>query len=310
MADAKLKIVHSLQQHHIMRHPRFFILFLAAVSILHEIEASCPIGECRELDRGCVSSVYSTRCSECSANGYIVDGRCVCYDRLDDPERACLPLFPSNATYDVSYQTTHAKCACGNSDADGYFLQISDDDYKYGAPNPPTCSQCLSDVFGPKPGGGANPCTKYGGPNPNQLYSDSQDSAWWECNGGGYWNPVTYSCVCYPGYQLTNTGLKGRNGTEEVWSCTTCAPGYGPPVPTSAHDIEAFYPPTYCRTIFTIDPLTGLFAECGGHGEFLDGNCFCFQNGSTQWVLYEYLPDVWSCMNATQVNITAAPVTD
>ena len=285
------------------------LIFLLLLLLSTEALATCPVGECEEFNRGCVPSVFSTRCNACSNNGHIEDGRCVCLNRLDDPERACLPLAQSNSSYQVDYETTWAVCECASSDSEGYFLPITDYDYKFGAENPPTCSQCLSDVFGVKPGQGPAPCTSYGGVNPNLFYSESQDTSWWQCGGNGYWDSTTYSCVCYPGWKLTNTGKFGRNGTEPVFICTSCEDFWGPPPPTSAHDLVSFYPPTYCRGYWTPNPLTGEFAICSGNGEFREGRCWCFQNSTTQWQLYEYAPGIWSCLNATAANVTASPVT-
>ncbi len=38
----------------------------------------CPDGECYAID-GCVASVVGTKCFDCSRNGYLLDGVCVCY---------------------------------------------------------------------------------------------------------------------------------------------------------------------------------------------------------------------------------------
>jgi hypothetical protein len=243
-------------------------------------DVGCITGN--EPNCGCMPSQRGTLCIECSSLGYLstTGGICTCYDSTMDPNNAiapCMPLVPVTTNEVVQLQHSHVSCTCHTSKQLGFFkLSTPQSSYTFGDPNPPTCDECISEIFGPKPGTitetlliPLQTCNSYGGPDP-----EKGPNGWFSCSGHGRWDATSYRCVCDAKWRLNDLGpsLTGAFGEPGV-SCNVCEPFRGPS------------PEAGCGKIWTVDPRIGREAECSGHGVQYssssgDVGCTCFSNGT------------------------------
>ena len=272
------------------------LLALCPAAGLALVASRCGPGRCQRFDTplcvvgseaacGCAPSVRGTPCVECAGQGHVADGACVCARARDsDPNAACAKIVPVVANATATRTRTVVACNCSHSWEEGMFAS-ADAPRRTGLPNPPRCDACVSPGVGPAPGSvldveaGVAPqaCTRYGGfvPGAGNL------SVWTACSGRGAWNASTRACDCDEGWAARETQHAGFRG-ERASTCDVCAPLRGPPLA--------------CDAVFTPDPLTGLPAECGGHGAYVSGACRCFTNSTAGfWALarYETLATVW-----------------
>lgn len=239
-------------------------------------DPACVLGT--EPECGCLPSRRGTLCVECSGRGFLrADGTCTCNHPTFDPNNAQEPCAPVVAAVldveNVTVQYTRASCGCHESKALGYFkLNKPLAEHRFGEPSPPTCSECLGKLWGPDVGVIAETyrvppqtCNVYGGPDPLKG-----PNGWFACSGHGTWQALpAYRCEpCDAGWMLRDTGLLGAGG-EPGLTCDACRPFRGPS------------PEAGCTTLFAPDPVSGVDAECSGHGlQTTEGVCDCFRNGT------------------------------
>lgn len=244
-------------------------------------DTACVAGT--EPECGCLPSQRGTLCVECSRLGYLdgSSGVCRCYDSTFDPNNVyapCSPIVATTTSEVVQQQHSRATCACHATKELGFFALDQDPlQHVFGDANPPTCNACLGAIWGPEVGVigetlriPLQTCNSYGGPDPLKG-----PNGWYSCSGHGAWAGLpAYRCTCDAGWMLRDTGLLGAGGEPGV-TCDACRPFRG-----EAAD--------GCRTITTPDPISGVAAECSGHGlqQVYPQQCECFNNGTHgHWAL-------------------------
>ena len=253
----------------------------------------CSTGHCNQFSCGCVKSIKGVRCTECNHAGYLDSvGKCVCYSRLLNPAKNCLPsdgeltdrrlrriLRRSLGSNDNTLIKTKVECSCHFDSIDGFYkpLNFTKTKHKFGSINPPVCDTCITESYGPLPGtipvgSKTKACTEWGGPDVNFL---PNDATWKTCGGHGRWTGTM--CECFKGWTLGNRIVGGgKTPSEIVKICNTCNDNYGP-MPGGGDDVT----PPYCSKVMTINPLTRIREECGGGGLYIEGICYCL-NGYTR----------------------------
>ncbi len=216
------------------------------------------------------------RCEECSDRGYLVRTddlsgvKCVCYSSLLDARTGCQPTLLTGTlseTREVNVTFHQKRCVSYQDEIYGCFKETPNG--KYGDPNPPVPTQCCTEIYGPPPGELTESllgevlvyetCNQFGGIDPSEV----NGTGWRLCNGHGEWL-ANRTCQCSQGWRLDYLGedILGN----EVESCLKCDRYWGPE--------------NYCNVIWTPDPLTGIGAECGGRGTFIENGCSCYGNST------------------------------
>jgi hypothetical protein len=228
----------------------------------------------------CAPSRFGVFCLECSFSGYLNEfSECVCNARVQDPNflpAPCTPIVTTSQEISLERVATNSTCECWFSRTKGMF-RSSNPATKMGNPDPPCCDVCFSEGVGPPAGTVLDVfaykrpvvCTRYGSANPslvNATNDKASDAAWQVCSGHGTWNSQKFRCECDAQWQLRPTAYDGYY--EKISTCDTCDEFWGPP--------------GFCIVPWVPDPVTGLAAECGGHGTFSQGSrtCNCFGNST------------------------------
>lgn len=226
------------------------------------VVSSCLANFCEDEDAECVLSQQGVRCRECGAKGYIapnpnllVGGSvCVCYDPASDPNALCEVLNPVQQTIVFTKVVAAVWCAFFADPRLGFYRDNFD---------------CLTSFLGPVPNQAitSDECLTYGGADPEQPLA-----GFYTCWNHGSWNASAFNCTCDAGWAFAPTGEVGVFH-EPVYSCTQCAPWYGP-TPAQGLDLP------FCREVWAPDPLDGIPKPCSGHGVFTGGACACYQNAT------------------------------
>jgi hypothetical protein len=233
-----------------------------------------------------VPSLFGVRCQECGYRGFLITNHqfrpeCSCYDAKWSPSSNCLPspqFVNSNSEFVILTETSDdIYCESFQSKTLGCFA--STPKFDYGQEFPPTPTECCSNIIGPPPGqlietglAAWEECNTYGSFNPDVISSDSYFST---CSGHGWWDPLSYSCDCYPSWNAVNIGIDPFENSDLVYSCKTCFGFWGPPPPLDAplDEVEQ----AHCSVIWTPDEF-GEVAECSGHGEYKYDTCICHRD--------------------------------
>lgn len=249
----------------------------------------CPTATCLSTSGVCVPSVYGVRCEECSYRGHLtLDGICECYDPTWRATARCTTTFPAtHVTLNVEEVVDSVYCEPFQSRELGCFADGLDGGV-YGAANPYTPSACCSEIYGPPPGqlvetgtGGWQECNTYGSWDPNEPFGVSPFRT---CSGHGSWDPTTYHCTC--DHQWMGVVIGSDHLTAEpVYTCRSCFGFWGPKqeLDEPAHEVDHLY----CDRPWTPGD-DGELAECGGHGEWIDGRCSCDSGWGLGWLEGEF----------------------
>lgn len=257
-------------------------------------------------------------CAECSLRGYLDPdtGACVCSSSEYSPALDCLKPgegweegeTPPYVDVDVLVTKVAVDCDCHMDAQQGYWKNVfpsktdttlldpfSAPAHIYGHPFPSVCSECWSGLYGPLPGtvtaSGKNfdvkACTTWGGPDPNRWFNSSSTAVgldlgrdtdeWTPCGGHGDW--ADDHCECWEGWGLKEFPLHPTDAFgNSAPLCIKCAGPWGPPPPWER--LDKVHAPPFCAYPWTPDPVTGVLSKCGGHGEYLLGECRCHSNST------------------------------
>lgn len=273
-------------------------------------------------------------CEECNYNGYLDEnGICVCLSWQMDPSQECQLVGVPTVELNLTFNYFKASCDCYHNFTHGFWTSALPPELKlvngswiyiYGYTPPPVCNQCFNRFYGPPPEqrtyslkGGLEPaCNQLGGvdpqllrtsaptssPNGNQrrliersreLVEPAQGQEWVVCAGHGGWNSNLHGCDCDTAWELQDSG-RGYNSSI-VYLCNTCNILWGPPPPFQQNTVPYFnLSLAYCSQPFTPDVLDGFLKPCGGHGDFINGECVCYTSPELgYWRLATYSQEEW-----------------
>lgn len=246
------------------------------------IDAKCTLPGYGTFNGTCTEGVFGVLHEECNSKGYVDSTNgCTCYSLSSNPLKRCEQSSSVDQYKLQNIEINHERKICISyaDDKNGYYEIVDASTHRYGEIDPPVAKKCFGFVYGPPPGQLVESttlpfetfeeCNRFGGFDPNEV---GLISGFKVCNGHGSWNETTRSCVCNPGWMLASIGLD-FNGNEAM-SCVECAYHYGPQI--SFVDTK----PPYCTWIESPDPVNGNMAECGGRGNFINGQCSCFANST------------------------------
>ena len=231
---------------------------------------------CRLPNGECDRSAFGKFCQECSFNGYIYKGACVCYAGIYDPANGCKSYFGQvTSSIQENVVASRIDCVPYRSKELGFFADPDTSNYVYGQPNPDGKGiplSCWGTVYGPEPGVLVESstqkfytCNTYCGLDPEKPEDDTCET----CAGHGFWNGEY--CECDTGYNAEFVGYDYFNMSAYV--CSSCWGFRG-------QNQEG-----YCAAVYTPDPVDGVFKECGGHGVSYQGGCYCYYNSTSgYWV--------------------------
>jgi hypothetical protein len=232
-------------------------------------------GYCKRLDGTCVPSVFGTPCEECNFNGFITNtGVCDCYSTTY--EEFCL-TNTGGSVQTVQVNMYNSYCLPWRDKRLGFFADPPAQG-RYGDRNAlKTPQSCWSELYGPEPGvlkDGIRLLTC------NTIVSNVNSSLpKITCGGNGYWYSYPeYFCSCFDNWQGVEIVTPEATGI----TCGQCRGWWGPRV-----GIEPVSPTPYCSVIYTPDVVTGVYKECGGHGQYVQGvGCICdFSLDTGFWTL-------------------------
>ncbi len=233
----------------------------------------------------CVAAGYGVRCDECNFRGFLTKNEtsgeieCACYDSRWNPHAHCtsrIGVAVTRATLTLTH--TRRDCHAFQDPLLGCFANRNQT-VQYGQPNPVVPNSCCDPIYGPPPGqlvesgvGGFQECNTYGTWDPNEPFAIGQFRT---CSGHGTWDPDAYACVCDPKFNAVQIGTSVLHPGRLAYSCRTCFGFWGPLPPLDA-------PLDETTELFCSVPMTpgedGEAAECGGHGDWIDGECLCHMN--------------------------------
>lgn len=259
-------------------------------------------------DGKCVRSRPGVRCLECSGDGAIINGECVCYTSTANPLALCTSLLVNIQGVENENATLSTmKCNSPQDPRLGFFAPPpTSSDFVYGQPNPTGIGipdQCWTNpagviVYGPEPGVltelATSPfftCNTYCALDPAVPYGTEGYGSCVTCGGHGYWDSTIYQCICDEGFTAVPIGLNYYNQT--VYACTDCWGFRGP------------NPDGYCSAIYGPDPVDGVFKECMGHGDFQDGQCYCYQNSTAGYWQLASISGEFSYLLANGTSVTS-----